>query len=274
MSDVEGAQEAPEDTIGNRSPEEVKARRLGWVSKDEFKGDPEHWRPAEEFLERGEKILPIALRNNDRLQRRLDSLENELRETKDSARELVDYTAKSEQRAYERAKRELEAKIEQATANADVNAARGAMQELDALTKDHAPAPKKVEQPKSDIKIDPEIQDWIGRETWFNRDRALNGYAIDAYDQLQRDKPGLTQTELLAEVKRRTVAKFPEKFGINPEREGAAMVASPSGGSAPKRNGKSYENLPAEAKKACDKFVRDIPGYTKEKYVADYDWDA
>jgi hypothetical protein len=272
MSDIQGAQDAPENAPNET---EVRARRLGWVDKDEFKGDPEHWRPAEEFLERGEKVLPIALRNNDRLQRQLDRVEAELRETKDSAKALVEFTSKSEQRAYERAKREIEARIEASAANADTNAVRGAMQELAELDKQHAPAPKKTETQTQTIQIDPEIQDWISRETWFNRDRALNGYAIDQFEVIQRDKPGLTIAEVLAETKRRAVEKFPEKFGINPNRDGAAAVAAPSGGNgATRKNAKSYENLPPDAKKACDKFVKTIPGYTKEKYVADYDWEA
>src|ERR1700722_1713837 len=273
MSDVQGADDAP---LNAPNEYEHRARRLGGVAKDEFKGDPEHWRPADEFLERGEKILPIALRNNDRLQRRLDSLENQLRETKESAKALVEFTSKSEERAYNRAKAEIEAKIEASAANADANAVRGAMVELDALNKAYTPVvpPKKPEQQQT-VQVDPEIQDWITKEPWFNRDRALNGFAIDVYDSLQRNKPGVPVAELLAETKRRTMDKFPEKFGINPNRENAASVATPSGGTnGTRRNAKSYENLPAEAKKACDKFVKTIPGYTKEKYVADYDWDV
>lgn len=271
MSDVEGAEAAPDNAP---TEHETRARRLGWVAKDEFKGDPEHWRPAPEFLERGEKILPIALRNNDRLQRRLDSLETELRETKESAKQLVEFTSKSEERAYTRAKAEIEAKIEASAANADATAVRGAMVELDALNKAYTPPPpKKAEQQA--VKIDPDIQDWIGKNQWFNSDRALNGYALDQYEALKRDKPGVSETEILNEVTRRATDKFPEKFGINPNRENAASVATPSGGNnGARRNAHSYDNLPAEAKAACNKFIKTIPGYTKEKYVADYDWDA
>jgi hypothetical protein len=273
MSDVQGAETPPENAPNEA---EARARRLGWVAKDEFRGDPEHWRDADEFLKRGETILPLALRNNDRLQRRLDTLETELRETKESAKALVEFTSKSEQRAYERAKREIEAGIEQAAANADAGAVRTQMERLDALNKEYTPEPaKKTETQQQTIQIDPEIQDWITKETWFNRDRALNGYAIDQFETIQRDKPGLTTAEVLAETKRRAVEKFPEKFGINPNRENAAAVASPSGGNgATRKNAKNYDNLPPDAKKACDKFVKTIPGYTKEKYCADYDWEA
>ena len=41
-----------------------EARKQGWVPEDEWKGDPDKWRPAEEFVERGKNIIPIL---NDRL---------------------------------------------------------------------------------------------------------------------------------------------------------------------------------------------------------------
>ena len=51
--------------------------------------------------------------------------------------------------------------------------------------------------------------------------------------------------------------RFPGKFGINPKRDGASTVNEPSGGALQrKKAGKTYEDLPAEAKKACDKFAR------------------
>lgn len=273
MSDTHAA-EAPEKVVAPvESDVETKARRLGWVSKDEFKGDPDRHRSAEEFLERGERILPIVLKDNERLHSRLGEVENVLKETREASKELLAFTSKSEERAYQRAKTEIEDRIAKAAEAADPNAVRGGMRELDALAKDHAkPAPEIKPEAKPAVASDPVIQDWIGKEDWFRNSKALNAYAVDVFGELERDKPGLSKSELLAETKRRTMDKFPEKFGINPEREKAAAVANPTGGKTPKR-GKVYDDLPAEAKQACDKFVRTIPGYTREKYVKDYDWD-
>jgi len=271
MSDTQGAEAAP-DNAPNES--EAEARKMGWVAKEEFRGDPDKWRPAEEFLDRGKRILPIVLKDNERLQRNLDRVKDQLAEVRESTKELVEFHTAAAKREYERGRREIEAKIEAAAANADANTVRQEMVNLDNLTKQNTPAEKKVET-KQTIQVDPVIQDWITKERWFNADRTLNVYAIDVYDTLQREKPGVEVSDLLAETKRKTMEKFPEKFGINPNREGAAAVATPSGGNgATRKNAKSYENLPADAKKACDKFVKTIPGYTKEKYVADYDWEG
>jgi hypothetical protein len=270
MSDVEGAQDASPNAP---TEAEVEARKMGWSPKEEFRGDPEKWRPAEEWLDRGKRILPIVLKDNERLQRNLDRVKDDLKELRESTKEIVEFHTAAAKREYERGRREIEAKIEAAAANADASTVRQEMVNLDNLTKQNTPPVKKVET-QQQATINPETQDWIDKNQWFNRDRVLAAYAIDVYGNLQREKPGLSETDLLAETTRRTSAKFPEKFGINPERDGAAAVATPSGGgNGTRRNAHSYENLPAEAKAACNKFVKTIPGYTKEKYVADYDWD-
>jgi uncharacterized membrane protein YqaE (UPF0057 family) len=37
-----------------------KATKMGWTPKTEFRGDPDKWRPADEFVERGENMLPFV----------------------------------------------------------------------------------------------------------------------------------------------------------------------------------------------------------------------
>src|SRR6185437_5720109 len=254
---------------------ETRARRLGWVAKEEFKGDVEHWRSAAEFLERGERILPLLQRDNDKLHGMVSRLQGELRETKDATKELLDFTSKSEERAYTRALKELQTKAEQAAANADPATVRATLNEIDELNKSHVkPKTETKPEPRSET-VDPEIQGWIEREKWYSpKNPTLYAFATETYGELERSKPGMSTADRLAETRRLAVEKFPEKFGINPKREGASSVATPSGGNAPaKRNAHSYENLPEEAKRACDKFVKTIPGYTREKYVKDYDWD-
>src|ERR1700722_6616536 len=148
MSDVEGAQAAP-DNAPNEA--EVEARKMGWVAKDEFKGAADKWRPAEEFLDRGKRILPIVLKENERLQRNLDRVKDDLKELRDSTKQLVEFHTDAAKREYERGRREIEAKIEAAAANADANTVRQEMVNLDNLTKQNTPPAKKVEQQQPQI---------------------------------------------------------------------------------------------------------------------------
>ena len=42
------------------SDEDVaRARRMGWIPKDEYGGKPDNWRSAKDFIERGENEMPI-----------------------------------------------------------------------------------------------------------------------------------------------------------------------------------------------------------------------
>lgn len=258
---------------------EVKARDYGWVPKEEFKGPEDKWRPAEDFVKWAEDVGRLPKSEFDSIKREFPALKNqnkalqdELGEIRKTLTEFVEFSSKAEERSYARARKDIEAKIEQAAANADPAAARAAMAELDAL-KPEPKKPERTEQRQETPQIDPVIQDWIAKEDWFNRDRTLNSFATDVFGELEREKPGVSRAEILAETKKRTMDKFPEKFGINPDRDRPAAVGAPSGNVKPAKRGKGYDDLPAEAKVACDKFVKQIPGYTREKYIKDYDWD-
>jgi hypothetical protein len=37
---------------------EQEAKRMGWVEKEKFKGDPDRWVEADKFVERGKNELP------------------------------------------------------------------------------------------------------------------------------------------------------------------------------------------------------------------------
>lgn len=271
MSDIHAVEAEVEIPQVNESEE--KARRLGWVPKDEFRGDPEHWRSADDFLARGEQLLPILKRDNDKLHRRLGDLEKQLKEQAEASKELLEFTSKSEQRAYERARADIESRIKDGAANADTAVVEAGMRELSELDKQHQPKTETKVPEQARQQIDPTIQAWIDREKWFTTTPSLAAFATEVYGELDRDAPGMAVEDRLAEVKKRTMDKFPEKFGINPKRNGAAHVDAPNTEIRKPKRGKTYEDLPADAKAACDRFMKSIPGYTRDKYVAAYDWD-
>lgn len=254
---------------------ETKARRLGWVPKEEFRGDPDKHRSADDFLKRGEEILPILQRDNKRLHENFGKVERELKETRETLQSFAEFTQKNAEREYKKSLRELEARLDSAIETADVTQARQLRKEIAELD-GGPPAPKPKPEPVGEADkpaVDPEVASWIEQNEWFNKSASLRTYAVEEFGELEKRYPEKTKTEILAEVKTRTVDRFPEKFGVNPKRDGAAAVASPTGDATRRKTGKTYDDLPAEAKKACDKYVRTIPNYTKEKYVKDYEWD-
>lgn len=276
MSDVtvaDGGEALPNPAI------EAEAKDYGWTPKDDFKGPADKWRPADEYLQWAKSSGRVPRKEFDEIRRQFPAIRKENKELKDklgevetALKEFVEFSGKAEQRAYERARKEIEGRIEAAAANADQNAARAAMAELDKLEKPQPKSEPKKANGQDVPKVDPAIQDWLDNNQWYTKDRTLNSYATDIFGDLERNAPGMSTEERLAETKKRTMDKFPEKFGINPDRDRASAVAEPRTAGA-RRNAHSYENLPPEAKKACDKFVRTIPGYKREDYLRDYEWE-
>lgn len=262
---------------------EDRARLSGWKPKDEFRGDPARWTDATTFVERGEKILPIVLERNRALEDKLSRITDQLgevttrqTETAQAFVEYRDFARKSEERSYQRAKAELEARMNAAVDTADRDTYQRAKAELDQLERPPAAAAAdKSEAPKQQPQVDPVVREWVGENDWFNRDPTLGAFATALHGRLLQEKPGLSLRENLAEVRKEIVARFPEKFG-NPKREAPAAVASPTAASKKSKIGKSFDDLPGEAKSACDRYIKMINAgnpktpYTREEYVRMY----
>ncbi len=257
---------------------EGRARRMGWRPKDEFRGDQSRWTDAETFIARGEAELPVLRERYRALDDRFARTESELKELRDRAAEQTrvmgefrDLSLRAEQRAYARAKSELEGRMREAVASADQAGYDRALAELNALEPPPAVTkePPKEEPKPTTTKVEPEVQAWIAENEWFNRDPTLNAYAVARHGQLLQERPGMSIAENLAEVRREVVERFPDKFG-NPKREKAPAVATSSAPAPSKKKGKSFDDLPSEAKQAFDRFKRMMPDYKQEDYAKMY----
>lgn len=266
-----------ETTETTQQPDQAvvdRARRLGWRPQDEYRGTRE-WVPADKFIETAENELPVLRENFRRLDSRyvkdVGDLNKKIEDMQGVLKDFREFSTRAEQRAYEKAKREIEEKRDVAVAHADTESFKAAQRELEELDKTAKPKPVEAEKPKVDAP-DPAITSWIAENPWFTTDATMMAYA-KAQDQfLMTAKPGLSVAERLAEVKDRTKKEFPDKFG-NPKREQATTtVAEPGAPPTRQKKGKTYDDLPADAKAACDKFVKSIPGYKREDYLKDYDW--
>jgi hypothetical protein len=252
------------------SESEVKARRLGWVPKEEFKGNPEQWRDADEFLHRGEEIHGYLKADLDRLHNTLTQRDRELVEIRQTMDEFRKFHNETESRAYKRAIEELKALKISAIEQGDGSKVVEIDDQIDRLKEAQA-APKEVKS-ATPAQVNNDFIDWSVQNKWYGADAELTQLAEDLGEVIKKQKPNLVGKEFLDEVTNRVKKLSPEKFE-NPNRQTAA-VGSSSDGRAPSTSGKkkSYENLPAEAKKACDKFVKEGL-LTKEQYVKEFEWD-
>jgi predicted nucleic acid-binding Zn-ribbon protein len=292
---------------------EARARRMGWVSKDEFRGDGVQWIDAKTFVERAESNANILIERNRALDAKLDKTEAEFRKQNITisalqqqltdltliTTELRDFASTSSQRAYKRAKSEIEAEMRQAVAEADVPKFDKAQKELETIDKEAIEqGARRVEvklEAKPEVKVEetkpveqqqppplaPEVIVFIQANDWFQRDGTLNQYMQECHMQLLRQEPGLTLAQNLAKAKEQVQTKFPEKFGINPRRNDAPVVATTSTSRTAKPKKLGYDDLPADAKEMCARFIKTIPPkrdkdtgkmvpYSRDEYVLQY----
>lgn len=251
--------EAP-DAAPEPSEAEAKARRQGWRPKDEFRGDAEKWVDADTFLKRSDEELPI-------MRERLKKMEREFSEQQKSIQRFAEHHAKVEKIAYERALAEVKKQKRDAIAIGDADAFEQAEQRLEEL-KEAKPA---ATQKEAAADIAPEVAAWVKDNPWFQTEARLAKYAETVCGELQSEDPTRDLSDILKEVAKEVKARFPEKFA-NAKRAAPAAVEG-AGAVAAGKGGKTYAALPAEAKKACDEFLR--KGYikSKEEYLKYYEWD-
>ena len=258
---------------------EKEARSQGWVPQEEFKGSTDDWVDAEKFVERGEKIAAIATKKSKGMSEELESLKLEMKEQKKTFGEFKEFQDESRQRDKETLetwyKNELDlVKNAKRDAINDGNADR--VIELDDH-KDNVRDRYKEEKDKikdrekdtgDDVVIDDKVfKEWQKDNNWYADNEDLRIYA-EGYGATIKGK--YVGKEFLNKISERVKEKFPEDFE-NPNRDKNNSVEGAGGGR--RKQGKTYDDLPPFAKAACDKFCKTIPGFTKDQYLKDVDWE-
>ena len=256
----------PEDNDTQEKLVEERAKLQGWVPMEEFRGESEKWKPAGEFLKIGEDRWPIQNERIRTLETRLGSTLEKLDRQDRSIKDFVEFQKGRDQRAVETAKKELKEEQLAAVKDADPEKFLQLEKQIGDLEKETEKKPEdKLEPP-------PGYDEWCAENEWYEADLELTAYADQIAGLIQRQTPGLKGKAFFDKVGVEVKKKYPEKFE-NPNRIKSSAVEGAGGGDGGgKVEKKAYSNLPAEAKAACDQFVQDIPGFTKEQYCKDYDW--
>lgn len=243
---------------------EAEARTFGWRPQEEFNGPAEKWRSAEEFLEEGKRINGFLRKDLQKLQSQLTARDATIADLQRSITEFAEFHRMTEQRAYEKARKELQDARKEALRNNDGDTVVEIEERLEALKPPAAPkTPEAAPAPKAD----PVWDGWVAQNQWFTNDKKLNAVANSYSALVRQENPDLVGVNFLEEVKRRVVEDFPEKFQSRREAPPAVLRGGESRGGSGR---KTFADLPAEAKQACDKFVKQGFVKDRETYVRDY----
>jgi len=241
---------------------ESEAKEQGWSPDKD--GLPEgKWVDAKTFVEKGERIAGI-------MKSRLDRQDTQIRQLQQSNKEFGEYQgallAKEKSR-----NAELLAKLETQRAQA-INDGDGAAftnidREIQQTREDlRAPEP----QSNGGNQLDPLQQAFLLNNDWYQTNEKLATYADGVAEQVING--GYTGPAYYTELTRRVKDAFPEEFQNKRQTQSTSVE---SGGELETKGSeveRSFDNLPADAKKACDEFVKG--GFTtREDYVANYEFD-
>lgn len=266
-------EDSPEPTVD--ASIEREARQNGWVPKDQFHGDERDWTDAATFVQKSRQLNPILKKSNESLKRELDSAKTELKELKLTTQEFAREFAKMKDNAYKRAIAELKGQRREAIKDEDLDLADEIEEKIDALKEEQVKATTPKEEKAQESKVDEtvlrEFREWERENRWYNESTepemfdAAEGIAL----RLSRTNKELVGRAFMDRVTEEVKKRFPDKFE-NPRREKSLHEGSKSRGAS--EGSKNYGALPPEAKKACDRYVKQGL-MTREQYLEVYEWE-
>jgi len=263
---------------------EKEARAMGWLPKEEFKGDAAHWVEAPAFVEKGRQILPIMQKNNERLlgqvgnlNAKLDGLAGALKAAQTTIEALEASHADDVKEQVEQARKDLKAELTVASRDGDHEAVAEITDKLTQLTtanrdaggEETAEEKAARERTAARPQIDPAIQAWFQK----NQDFVSNPRKVALAGVIQQELRAAGETATGPAFLDLVAEKVEAEIGGRPS--GTTKVSAGNGGAnrgtAGSVSGKTYADLPADAKAACDKFAAKVVGPNrKHKDVASW----
>lgn len=271
---------------------ERQARELGWQPKEEFKGNPDNWVEAAEYVERGERFMPYLQADRRKLLGRVSAQDSQLTALQQSLEatraELAQIKESTTAVAQERLKSEIN-QLRQQLREARREDDYERIDELEDQIAEKREAAKGVRPtegtstssrpvvPAAPPPLSEEVREFIAENPWWEENPKMRAVATALSQQYQTDREfmSLPPKERLNRLAEETQEMF--------RRERApAKVESTGRSSTVKNSGAhTYENLPSEAREACDKMQGRLVGEGKrfenvkqwrDHYAENYDW--
>lgn len=284
----------PPSSAPETNDTESRARAMGWVSKEEFRGPPDNWRDADEFVRRGEEELPIMRERNRDMTRRLADLEAKLNQRDQTYAQQVQNLERMSTLALQRQRDQLVSSYENAMREA---AQMGDVQRYDQLRQDmgqqvhhfdtqvrqhvygqqqrHPQQPQMDQQNRpagSDMPPDDKqtIDGWAARNPWFTADAELQGAMIMHYSRLQREQPNMSLRDRMEAAERATKGQYASRFGMAHQPGGQSVEGG--GGRVPVSftRKKGASDLPADARAQGQRFVKEGLFKSMDEYATRY----
>lgn len=257
---------------------------MGWAPKESWKGDPEHWIDAQTFVEKGRTVMPLLQANNRKLQGDLSreqqarqALEAQVKTMQTNLQLLEEHRETDVKAQVEERIAQLRAGIAEASQDGDHTKVAELTDQLVTERTNLAgvEAEKKSKQTATTEApaVRPDITQWYISNPEFLSDPQLKTLGSAVAMQLREEGDTSLGAVFLDKVKSRTH----EMLGRTTNR--SSKTSSGNGGSGRSdtggtgNNGKSYSDLPREAKDACERMAARFVGQGKS-YKTKAEWQS
>lgn len=273
--------EEHDEGSGGIDPEiEQRAIDMGWAPRDRWRGNPEDFVEADEYVRRGEHVIPIIRAEKRRLEEQLNETRGQL-DTRDAEwQQRFDALERMNQLAMERQANQIRSEFgdrkRRAAENMDMDEydrldaqEREQVRELEEQTKQAAPKEPETKESGVDQATQRTLDNWKADNSWYSRDPVLKALAEGLFNQVAEDMPNADLDKQLQETTNRVMDAMPDKFNGGTRRTGNAV----EGGSRTTgnvRGAKMAHKLPPEAKAAGEKFVKQELYKDLEEYASEY----
>lgn len=274
---------------------ETRARTMGWLPKEKFleHGRPEAaWVDADEYLKRGDSIMPILQANNKKLADQVAAQEAQiqttnqlLKEARESIEELKNFRSELSKDKVKDQKAAVLSALAQAKKDGDVETEvrlTDQLTEINASLKEPAAKPPTKEEKPSQPQLTPEAKAWMSENPWFGTDKRKTAVAMAIADEWKAAGNALGTSGFFAHVDKEIGMMFDQNADRREAPSKVGGTKNSSGDSSSK--GKTYADLPPEAKEACERNAKRITfgenrAYKnledwRKSYAANYDWSG
>ena len=242
---------------------ETEARDQGWLPQDEYKGNPEQWRDATEFVEFGRKMNPILRKNNEELKKELAEQRAMMEGYKGSVDALIALKAKESKAQYDAQLNFVKSQMREARNQGDHAVADQLEDELENMQQQPPEQIVPAQQEPAHAFSKDDLAGWAKENQWFATDPQLqklaDSFAIKMWSENKQVTGRAFLDAVTAEVKDIVPHKFTRRTNTTVESGNHGATASVPG----------YERLPQEAKDLCDDFVQRKLG-SRAEYIKLY----
>lgn len=253
------------ENLSDLTPIEIEAGEKGWVPQAEWEGDPTQWRPAKEFVDRGELMDRISSQS-----RQLNTFTSEVDSLKAALGELGEHNKKIAEAEYAKAMKHLKSQKAEALQYGEYDKAVDIDEQLVDLKeskKEIEEAESQQPQASSQQEVHPDVTDWMGRNSWYNEDMMMQG-AADAVAKMYLGKNPAAENnpkEVLDHVSAELLKEFPDRFG-GKRRRPAATTDSSNGRAGKSKSRHTMSSLTPEQRKIASTFAKSGI-MTEQEYV-------